>query len=173
METWRNPWQCEYPNNPPPDSKVHEAYIGPHWGRQDPGGPHVGPMNLAIRAGVVQQTLDISQYNLAHIAHPWRRQYVINSDCEYTKDIHKPRPHWGLFPSVRQRKNTEPYQEYTMPCIACVNKYAALLQYQGFGLLRKTPCLIPMLINNFFSSMASDWLADVLPVNHKPHLIFC
>ena len=22
--------------------------MGPIWGRQDPGGPHVGPMNLAI-----------------------------------------------------------------------------------------------------------------------------
>ena len=32
-----------------PDSKVHEAYMGPTWGRQDPGGPHVGPMNLVIR----------------------------------------------------------------------------------------------------------------------------
>ena len=31
-----------------PDSKVHGANIGPIWGRQDPGGPHVGPMNLAI-----------------------------------------------------------------------------------------------------------------------------
>ena len=30
------------------DSKVHEANMGPNWGRQDPGGPHVGPMNLAI-----------------------------------------------------------------------------------------------------------------------------
>ena len=33
-----------------PDSKVHEAYMGPAWGRQDPGGPHFGPVNLAIRA---------------------------------------------------------------------------------------------------------------------------
>ena len=31
-----------------PDSKVHGANTGPIWGRQDPGGPHVGPMNLAI-----------------------------------------------------------------------------------------------------------------------------
>ena len=23
-------------------------YLGPIWGRQDPGGPHVGPMNFAI-----------------------------------------------------------------------------------------------------------------------------
>ena len=29
-----------------PDSKVHGPNMGPIWGRQDPGGPHVGPMNL-------------------------------------------------------------------------------------------------------------------------------
>ena len=31
-----------------PDSKFHEANTGPIWGQQDPGGPHVGPMNFAI-----------------------------------------------------------------------------------------------------------------------------
>ena len=31
-----------------PDRKVHGANSGPTWGRQDPGGPHVGPMSLAI-----------------------------------------------------------------------------------------------------------------------------
>ena len=31
-----------------PDSKVHGANMGAIWGRQDPGGPHVGPMNFAI-----------------------------------------------------------------------------------------------------------------------------
>ena len=31
-----------------PDSKVHGANMGPIWARQDPGGPHVGHMNLAI-----------------------------------------------------------------------------------------------------------------------------
>ena len=31
-----------------PDSKVHGANMGPIWGRQDPGGPHVSPMNFAI-----------------------------------------------------------------------------------------------------------------------------
>ena len=30
-----------------PDNKVHGANMGPIWGRQDPGGPHVGPMNFA------------------------------------------------------------------------------------------------------------------------------
>ena len=31
-----------------PDSKVHGANMGPIWGWQDQGGPHVGPMNFAI-----------------------------------------------------------------------------------------------------------------------------
>ena len=31
-----------------PDSKVHGAYMVPISCRQDPGGPHVGPMNFAI-----------------------------------------------------------------------------------------------------------------------------
>ena len=35
-------------NVPDPDSKVHGANIGPIWGRQDPGGPHVDPMNFGI-----------------------------------------------------------------------------------------------------------------------------
>ena len=29
-----------------PGSKVHGANMGPIWGRQDPGGPHFGPMNF-------------------------------------------------------------------------------------------------------------------------------
>ena len=33
---------------PFPDSQVHGANMGPIWGRQDTGGPHVGPMNFAI-----------------------------------------------------------------------------------------------------------------------------
>ena len=32
-----------------PDNKVHGAHMGPTWVLSAPGGPHVGPMNLAIR----------------------------------------------------------------------------------------------------------------------------
>ena len=32
------------------DIKVRVPNTGPIWGRQDPGGPHVGPMDFAIRA---------------------------------------------------------------------------------------------------------------------------
>ena len=31
-----------------PDSKVRGDNMGPIWGRQDPGWPHVGPMDVAI-----------------------------------------------------------------------------------------------------------------------------
>ena len=31
-----------------PDSNVHGANMGPIWGRQDRGGPHIGPMIFAI-----------------------------------------------------------------------------------------------------------------------------
>ena len=39
-----------------PDSKVHRANMGPIWGQQDPGGPHVGPMNFAFWDGAVTDT---------------------------------------------------------------------------------------------------------------------
>ena len=36
--------------HPYPDSKVHGANMGPIWGRQNQGGPRVGPMNFVIWA---------------------------------------------------------------------------------------------------------------------------
>ena len=39
-----------------PDSKVHGTHMGPTWGRQDPGRPHVGPMNLLSGNDAVNST---------------------------------------------------------------------------------------------------------------------
>ena len=36
-----------------PDNKVHGANMGPTWLLSAPDGPHVGPMNLAIREGAL------------------------------------------------------------------------------------------------------------------------
>ena len=36
-----------------PDSKVHGANMGPTWVLSAPDGPHFGPMDLAIRVGVL------------------------------------------------------------------------------------------------------------------------
>ena len=41
-----------------PDSKVHGANMGPIWGRQDPGGPHVSPMNLALQVVINSHDID-------------------------------------------------------------------------------------------------------------------
>ena len=41
-------WRTVFEADNIPDSKVHGANMGPIWGRQDPAGPHVGPMNFAI-----------------------------------------------------------------------------------------------------------------------------
>ena len=46
-----------------PDSKVHGADMGPIWGQQDPGGTHVGPMNLVIWDGTDLVLTEHSSYN--------------------------------------------------------------------------------------------------------------
>ena len=50
-----------------PDSKVHGVNMGPIWGRQDPGGPHVGPMNFAIWVGPALEMLTHILSSLWHI----------------------------------------------------------------------------------------------------------
>ena len=44
------------------DSKVYGANMGPIWGRQDPRGPHVGPMNSAIWDNAMLATLRPGSY---------------------------------------------------------------------------------------------------------------
>ena len=39
-----------------PDSKVHGANMGPTCGRQDPGGPHVDPMNFVVWDAICRQS---------------------------------------------------------------------------------------------------------------------
>ena len=50
-------WLIE--NNHFPYSKVHGANMGPIWGRQDPGGPHVGPLNFAIWVSLVESKVSL------------------------------------------------------------------------------------------------------------------
>ena len=44
-----------------PDSKIHGANVGPTWGRQDPGEPHVGHTNFAIW-WYIQMNCDLSEW---------------------------------------------------------------------------------------------------------------
>ena len=41
-------WKISPPDANNPDSKVHGANMGPIWGRQDPGGPHVGYLGTLL-----------------------------------------------------------------------------------------------------------------------------
>ena len=55
MENITDPFIREIRNYP--DNKVDGANMGPTWGRQDPGGPHVGPMNFAIWVSLMRDGL--------------------------------------------------------------------------------------------------------------------
>ena len=54
--------------------------MGPIWGRQDPGGPHVGPMNFAIWVGM-STTLGVKNLWVAetykHLHRPHTSSHVI------------------------------------------------------------------------------------------------
>ena len=55
-----------------PDSKVHGVNMRPIWGRQDPGGPHVGPMNFAIWAVATNTKYTNGRHRVCtHICFVW------------------------------------------------------------------------------------------------------
>ena len=80
-----------------PDNKVHGANMGPTWDRQDPGGPHVGHINLVI--GVYLATFSMSATLGIAVRPIWQRgalksHFVIIKHacvfvyCEPNIDIH-------------------------------------------------------------------------------------
>ena len=55
-----------------PDSKVHAANMGPTWVLSTPGGPHVGPINLAIKVDIYNGIQDsCPPDSLSHTNRPW------------------------------------------------------------------------------------------------------
>ena len=76
-----------------PDSKVHEANMGPIWDRQDPGGPHVGPMNFAIWGGLerVGWVLSTSSSSRGYKA-------LWPMPCTYSLRTHSPSSQMSTFP---------------------------------------------------------------------------
>ena len=59
-----------------PDSKVHGANMGPTWVLSAPDGPHLGPMNLAVRdllryyTGIIVQTPNYWPFVLGSLNSP-------------------------------------------------------------------------------------------------------
>ena len=45
-----------------PHSNVHGAYMGPIWGRQDPDGPHVGPMHFSIWVSTLRPRQNVHHF---------------------------------------------------------------------------------------------------------------
>ena len=69
-----------------PDRKVQEVNMWPIWGRQEPGGPHVGPMNFAIWDKTLTNSLDQirNQKPLFHIyACPMKTSLCFGRDEKY------------------------------------------------------------------------------------------
>ena len=58
---------CCHSLNSFPDSKVHGANMGTTWVLSTPDGPHVGPMNLAIRV-----VLPVSTFHIPTLLILWR-----------------------------------------------------------------------------------------------------
>ena len=54
-----------------PDSKVHGANMGPTWYLSAPDGPHVGPMNLAIRGLLHLNAIQWVWYLILHVQYHW------------------------------------------------------------------------------------------------------
>ena len=61
-----------------PDSKVYGANMGPTWVLSSPCGPHVGPMNFAIRGRLSIQDIKSSKVS---------RRDVLNTSGEYSSHI--------------------------------------------------------------------------------------
>ena len=61
-----------------PDSKVHEANVGPTWVLSAPDGPHVGPMNLAIKDAYLIVISLIPDTRFHHLFH---QSYQARGSC--------------------------------------------------------------------------------------------
>ena len=57
--------------------------MGPIWGRQDPGGPHVGPMNFALRVGKPVKTQFRSKLLHAWVVTDWPLYVCITYSWDY------------------------------------------------------------------------------------------
>ena len=79
------------------DSKIHGAYMGPTWDRQDPGGPHVGHMNLAIwehSPNISSYSAKLIMTNVLHEGFHWHLMFLL--DYLFNKWTLQILTHWGL-----------------------------------------------------------------------------
>ena len=96
-------------NNVLPDSQIDGANVGPTWGRQDPGGPHVDHSNVAIWAVCYKQIFVFCQGDIGILIFNIRQEYCYSTRVDNMSIIfHVP---WQWFCEVRplsQYKNVLP-----------------------------------------------------------------
>ena len=84
-----------------PDSKVYGANMGPKiWGPQDPGGPHVGPMNLAIWDAICSISISVflnRSHSIAKMSRGiWHQRqtstaWISNCSSQYSRVLYSKR----------------------------------------------------------------------------------
>ena len=93
-----------------PDSKVYVANMGPIWGRQDPGGPHAGPMIFAIWGPMTTHwTLGdlntILDNRVISITYEWSTSDIVDNYLQYLESK-TPRCQWKYnsnFPCIQNK----------------------------------------------------------------------
>ena len=131
-----------------PDSKIFGANMGPIWGRQDPGEPHVGPVNFAISevklfffkytAKTRQTPSYISQ--MVWLPNPWF-QWMNITDISFMCQVHL----WhaaaksGVMVMARMYKpghclgmSTVTVRQNTLRCLRHWQKSKHIKQYPNF-----------------------------------------
>ena len=106
-----------------PDSKVHVTNMGPTWVLSSPGGPHVGPMNLAIKDIA---TCCLIVVNIVAMMMAWQETFFCTNDWWISR-ITSPAVTWKMFPLD--------------DVIMCIN-FAYLKSHWFFNLCRASKQLI-------------------------------
>ena len=126
-----------------PISKVHGANMGPIWGRQDPGGPHVGPMNFAISA----VHFFITQSRV------WTRVFL---SCKFSTFHISATPNTFINISMAQCKKdiTPLHQQWSYLFLALTHRYHLLINvsngnYMSLTCINSSTHLIPYAVDKF------------------------
>ena len=150
-------WKCNFDGFPVPNSKVHGANMAPIWGRQDSGGPHVGPINFVIW-GVLQSqtwyrsvvTIDPSHgYKNALAKYP-TMHHVITGVCTYAhfcdKMVHSGIWDWRIVRLVQQVYSHVLQTNYGRRLLNITCKYSAWVSSGCFVPLSYHWYILPFLI---------------------------
>ena len=76
------------------DSTVHGANMGPIWGRQDPDGPHVGPMDFVFWASTVLGFIVSANYTITMQLYMHPALHPLVSVWAVTRDVYNTSYGW-------------------------------------------------------------------------------